>query len=229
MKLLHAAHVPEGDGPFPTIIALHGWGANALDLLGLAPILHGGRALVLCPQGPLGLADPQSRVVIGHGWFQITTGRPPDPLEFAQASGELREWIDEAIAKYPVDRDHVVLLGFSQGGVMAYDLFLRDPRRFAGLAVLSSWLPPDLVPALAPSEAMKGRPVLVMHGTSDPMVPAESAREARDRLLPLGLAVTLREFEMGHEISPEALRALLEWFEDKAFGMIRQSLIIPGS
>ena len=78
MKLLHAAHVPEGDGPFPTIIALHGWGANALDLLGLAPILHGGRALVLCPQGPLGLADPQSRIVIGHGWYPITraAGRP---------------------------------------------------------------------------------------------------------------------------------------------------------
>ena len=34
---------------------------------------------------------------------------------------------------------------------------------------------------------------------------------------------------MGHEISPEALRALLEWFEDKVFGMIRPSLIIPGS
>ena len=49
----------------------------------------------------------------------------------------------------------------------------------------------------------------------------DRAQEARDRLLPLGLAVTLREFEMGHEISAEALRALLEWFEDKVFGMIR--------
>ncbi len=230
MKLLHAAHVPEGDGPFPTIIAIHGWGANALDLLGLAPILHGGRALVLCPQGPLGLADPQTRVVIGHGWFPMSGGgRPPDPLEFATASGELREWLDEALAKYPVDRNHIVLLGFSQGGAMAYDLFLRDPARFAGLAALSTWLPPEVADAIRPSEVMKGRPVLVMHGTTDPMVPAESAREARDQLLPLGFAVTMREFEMGHEISPEALRALLEWFEDKVFGMIRPSLIIPGS
>ncbi len=229
MKLLHAAHVPEGDGPFPTIIAIHGWGANALDLLGLAPILHGGRALVLCPQGPLGLADPQTRIVVGHGWFPMARGASPDPLEFATASGELREWLDEAIAKYPVDRDHLVLLGFSQGGAMAYDLFLRDPARFAGLAALSTWLPAEVVPSLASNDAMKGRPVLVMHGSADPMVPAESAREARDRLLPLGLSVTLREFEMGHEISPEALRALLEWFEDKVFGMIRPSLIIPGS
>jgi phospholipase/carboxylesterase len=228
MKLLHTAHVPEGDGPFPTIIALHGWGANALDLLGLAPILHGGRALVLCPQGSLGLADPQSRTLIGHGWFPISSGRALDPLEFATAAGELREWVDEAIARYPVDRDHVVLLGFSQGGVMAYDLFLREPGRFAGLAALSSWLQPEVMPTATPDEAFKGRPVLIMHGTNDPMIPVDRAQEARDRLLPLGLAVTLREFEMGHEISAEALRALLEWFEDKVFGMIRPSLIIPG-
>ena len=53
MKLLHTAHVPAGDGPFPTIIALHGWGASAHDLFGLAPILDAGRSLVLCPQGPV--------------------------------------------------------------------------------------------------------------------------------------------------------------------------------
>ena len=229
MKLLHTAYVPEGDGPFPTIIAIHGWGASALDLLGLAPILHGGRTLVLCPQGPLGLADPQSRVVIGHGWFPISTGRPPDPLEFAQSAGELRDWVDEAFAKYPIDRDHVALLGFSQGGSMAFDLFLRDAERYAGLASLSSWLPPDLMDRVKPSEAMKGRPVLLMHGSADPMVPPGRAQEARDALLPLGLSVSLREFDMGHEISPEALRALIEWFEDKVFAMIRPSLIIPGA
>jgi phospholipase/carboxylesterase len=229
MKLLHTAHVPEGDGPFPTIIAIHGWGASALDLLGLAPILHGGRALVLCPQGPLGLADPQTRIVIGHGWFPLAQGRPPDPLEFAQSTGELREWVDEALAKYPIDRNHVTLLGFSQGGAMAFDLFLRNPERYAGLAALSTWLPPEMVESAKANEAFKGRPVLLMHGAQDPMVPAERAREARDALLPLGLAVTLREFEMGHEISPEALRALLEWFEDKVFAMIRPGLIIPGA
>ena len=37
MDLLYTAHVPPGDGPFPTILALHGWGASGHDLLGLAP------------------------------------------------------------------------------------------------------------------------------------------------------------------------------------------------
>jgi len=219
MDLLHTAHVPAGDGPFPTVIALHGWGASAHDLIGLAPILHGGEALVLCPQGPLVLQIAPG--MAGYGWFPIASGRPPDPLEFARASRGLGEFIDQACARYPVDRRHVVLLGFSQGGVMAYDLFLRDPSRYAGLAALSSWLPADLARAVAPNEALKGRPVLVMHGTQDPMIPIERARESRDALLPFGLSLSYREFDMAHEISPDALRTLVGWLEDKVLGLIQ--------
>jgi phospholipase/carboxylesterase len=219
MRLLHTAHIPEGDGPFPTVVALHGWGASAHDLIGLAPVLHGGRALVLCPQGPLALQIAPG--MLGYGWFPIASGRPPDPLEFARASRVLEEFLDEAVAYHPVDRRHLVLLGFSQGGVLAYDLFLRAPERFAGLAALSSWLPADLARKFQPADAHKGRPVLVMHGTQDPMIGVERGRESRDALLPFGLSVTYREYEMGHEISPEALRALLEWLEEKVLGLIR--------
>jgi phospholipase/carboxylesterase len=219
MDLLHTAHVPAGDGPFPTVIAIHGWGASAHDLIGLAPILHGGEALVICPQGPFALQVAPG--MAGYGWFPLASGRPPDPLEFARASRSLGEFIEAACARYPVDRRHLVLLGFSQGGVMAYDLFLRDPTRYAGLAALSSWLPGDLARIVPASEAHKGRPVLVMHGTQDPMIPIERARESRDALLPLGVALSYREFDMAHEISPDALRALIGWLEDKVLGLIQ--------
>ena len=53
MDLFHTLQHPAGPGPHPTIIALHGWGANAHDLFGLAPHLLGGEALVVCPQGPI--------------------------------------------------------------------------------------------------------------------------------------------------------------------------------
>jgi phospholipase/carboxylesterase len=222
MNLVHTAYVPEGDGPFPTILAIHGFGASAHDLLGLAPYLRGGEALMLCPQGPVGVGMPdRPGVVVGWAWFPLTGGGALDPDEFERASRALSTFVDEALERYPVDRRKVLLLGFSQGGVMAYDLFLRRPERFAGLAALSSWLPPALVERVPPSEALQGAPVLVVHGAKDPMIPVERAQESRDALLGTGVSLTYREFEMGHEISTDALRTLVEWIEQKVFGLIQ--------
>jgi phospholipase/carboxylesterase len=215
MDLLYAAHVPAGDGPFPTVLALHGWGANAHDLLGLAPLLHGGRALVLCPQGPV--AVPTGGGSYGYGWFPLTPGAPPDVAAFERGAGLLRAFLDGALERYPIDRQKIVPIGFSQGGVMAYDLALRDPGRFAGIGALSSWLPGVLAETFVKAPEHEGFPVLVVHGTEDPMLDVGKARESRELLRPLGVALTYREFGMGHEIRPEALRVILKWLDEKAF------------
>jgi len=222
MNLVHTAYVPEGDGPFPTILAIHGFGASAHDLLGLAPYLRGGEALMVCPQGSVGVGLPdRPGVVVGWAWFPLASGRPPEASELGRATRELEAFVDQAFERYPVDRRKVLLIGFSQGGVMAYDLFLRQPERFAGLAALSSWLPTELAAQASPSEAHKNLPVLVMHGSEDPMIPVERAQESRDALLSYGVSLTYRELGMGHEISPDALRTLVEWIEQKVFGLIQ--------
>ncbi|HEV7516782.1 MAG TPA: alpha/beta hydrolase-fold protein [Thermoanaerobaculia bacterium] len=214
MELLYAAHVPAGDGPFPLILAIHGWGANAQDLLGLAALLHGGRALVLCPQGPI--AMPVGGGNYGYGWFPLNAGGPPDVAAFKRGADALRAFVDGAVARYPVEPRKIVPIGFSQGGVMAYDLALRDPDRFAGLAALSSWLPGLLAETLPKTPAHAGFPVLVVHGTRDPMLDVEKARESRELLRPFDVALTYREFDMGHEIRPEALRVIVKWLDEKA-------------
>ena len=225
MELHYTAHVPAGDGPFPTVVALHGWGASAHDLIGLAPGLHGGRALVLCPQGRVAFridAGPgQGPPTVGYGWFPLASGRPPDPEEFEKGAAALRAFLAQAEAAYPIDRQRLVLLGFSQGGTLAYDLALREPERFAGIAALSSWLPPALVAGLTPSEAHASLPALLIHGSDDPMIPAALGRESRDALLKLGVPTVFREYSMGHEISPEALRQLVEWLEEKVLSPIQ--------
>ncbi len=218
MELLHTAHVPSGDGPFPTILALHGWGASAHDLIGLAPILNGGKCLVLCPQGPTAVEIGPN--MVGYGWFPLSSGRPPDPEEFARGFQSLNHFVDQAFEHYPIDSNHFVLLGFSQGGVMAYEMMLREPERYAGLAALSSWLPQDLAAAHPPRPEHESKPVLVMHGTEDPMIPIERGRESRDTLLPYGVNISFREYPMGHEINPDALRALVEWLDDKVVNLI---------
>lgn len=213
MNLLYTAHVPAGDGPFPAIIALHGWGASAHDLLGLAPMLHGGRALVLCPQGPV--AVPFGGGQYGYGWFPLRPGQPTEADAFRRGGEALREFVGRALDRYPIDRGKVVVAGFSQGGVMAYDLVLREPSRFAGLAALSSWLPAPLIEGLKKLPEHEGLPALVVHGTRDDRIEVERARESREALRPFGVAMTYREFEMGHEIRPEALQVLLRWLDEK--------------
>jgi phospholipase/carboxylesterase len=211
-SLLYAAHVPEGED-LPAVIALHGWGANAHDLLGLAPALFDGKAMVICPQGPVRV--PFGGGAYGYGWFPLLPGAGADPAAFAAGVDKLRSFLDEVLPRYPIDLKRTVVLGFSQGGMMAYELALREPKRFAGLVALSSWFPPQLAETLTPSPEHEGLPVLVMHGTLDPTLPVDRARESREALRPFGVGLTYREFEMGHEIRQDALRVLVRWLDER--------------
>lgn len=213
MILEHAIFEPAGDGPHPTILALHGWGANAQDLLGLAPYLCGGRFLVICPQGPLTV--PLGPHAVGYGWFPLTMGRPPDVPALLSARDQLRAFLDGALKRYPIDRKKLVVLGFSQGGVTAYALALAEPERFAGLAVLSSWLPKELVSLFSEAEAKPLPPILVQHGSLDELVEIARARDSIETLRGLTPQVTYREYDMGHEIGPKSLADLTAWLEEK--------------
>ncbi|HEX3525660.1 MAG TPA: alpha/beta hydrolase-fold protein [Thermoanaerobaculia bacterium] len=217
-SLLYTAHVPERENlpavpAVPAIIALHGWGAGAHDLLGLAPSLHDGKVLMLCPQGPVELNVGGG--MKGYGWFPLVPGQPVDPAVFEASANRLRDFLDEVTPKYSIDPRRTVVAGFSQGGVMAYELALRDPKRFAGLAALSSWFPEPLVESLPKLPEHEGFPVLVMHGTQDTMLPVEQARASREALRPFGVSITYREFDMAHEIRPDALRVLLRWLDER--------------
>lgn len=219
MDLLHTAHVPPGEGPFPAILCLHGWGASAHDLFSLAPILHGGGAVVLCPQGPLALIDPEHRVPVGYGWWDIQKGH--DPEAFAKAVSEVSSFLDEAMERYPIDPRKIVAMGFSQGGVLAYDLALSDSSRFAALVALSSWLPDEVDAAIPSQPGLENFPALVIHGAEDPMIPLERAQQSREKLMARGVNVHYREYPMQHEISHEALTELVRWLEEKVFNLIQ--------
>lgn len=220
MQLVHAVHEPAGDGPHPTVIALHGWGANALDLLGLAPHLGGGRYLVLCPQGPIEV--PIGPGMSGYGWFPISMGAPPDAAAFARANAALDAFVDASLRRYPVATDRVALLGFSQGGVMAFAQALRPRVRLAAVAALSTWFAPGLFDADS-APRLDGLPVLVQHGANDEMIPVARGRESVERLRALGADVTYREYEMGHEINGASLGDLVGFLDAR----LRSPLILP--
>jgi phospholipase/carboxylesterase len=212
MHLIHAIFEPRGDGPHPTILALHGRGANALDLLGLAPYLCGGNCLVLCPQAPLQIPlGPQSPV--GYAWFPSSGGGPPDMTAIQAAHEALQGFLDAAQARYPCDPRRLVILGFSQGGVMAYRLGLAQPERFAALVALSTWLPAAVLDSAPDLAAAQQLPIMIQHGSRDELIEVGRARQSVEALRPRNPAVTYREYDMGHEISARSLMELSAWLQ----------------
>ncbi|MGH7962145.1 MAG: alpha/beta hydrolase [Candidatus Binatia bacterium] len=218
MNLIHTIFEPQGPGPHPTLLTLHGWGANALDLLALAPYLCGGQFLVLCPQGPLQV--PLGGAAVGYGWFPITMGGPLDLNAVVAAREELRTFLADALQRYPIDAKKLALLGFSQGGVMAYSLGLGEPQRFAAVAALSSWLPQDLLSAQPDVPATEQLPVLIQHGSKDELVDVGRARQSVETLRNLRVPVTYREYDMGHQISAQSLGDLVTWLQEKVLSPI---------
>ncbi|WP_298261892.1 alpha/beta fold hydrolase [uncultured Litoreibacter sp.] len=156
----HIQTPDKGSTPVPAVIFLHGAGGKGTGILRMGgPILERGYAVI----GPNGLKRPNSR--FGSGWsFHPDFTQQRDELEF------IRAVIDDAVAQHGVDRDNILLGGFSIGGSMASYLACEAPdlaRAFAPVAG-SFWRPH---PAL---DACSG-PVKLLHthGWRDTTVPLE--------------------------------------------------------
>lgn len=213
MELIHTLYEPAGKGPHPTILTLHGRGASAFDLLSLAPYLCGGRFLIICPQGPF--ETPIGPEATGYAWYPMSMGGPPDIGSTLVSRQRLQQFLDDCLAHYPIDAKKLAILGFSQGGVVAYSLALANPDRFAALAALSSWLPPELVPHLSLGSSAQTLRTLIQHGTQDSMIEVDRARQSVETLRQARIPLTYREYEMGHEIRPRSLADLSAWLDEK--------------
>lgn len=202
-------HPSGGDGLLPTIVAFHGHGAHGQDLMGLAPFLGGGRSLLLFPEAQY-LLQPGA---LSYTWFASSGDLRRTPEEFERVIGLIRDFIDEALTKYGGDPNRVALLGFSQGGSIAYRLGLGEPERWRGVAALSTWLPEEAEAAghAADPAGIAALPMLIQHGTQDPQITLDRARDSKTRLEALGAKPDYREYPMAHQIGNGSLRDLALW------------------
>ena len=213
MELLHCVYEPPGEGLHPTVLALHGRGANAMDLLGLAPQLAGGAFRVICPQAPLEVELGPG--MTGYAWFPMSPGGDIDTAAFLSARDRLRTFLDQCAERYGLEGHKLAVLGFSQGGGMAYSLGLSEPDRFAGMCILSSWLREGTLAALGVADRVDSLPTLVHHGKRDEVIELERAKLSIALLEKLRVPVEYREYDMGHEITSRSLADLSGWLVEK--------------
>lgn len=194
----------------PTLILLHGRGANAHDLLPLAPELGRDDLLAIAPQAPFELGGAFG---VGYAWYHLKAIGEPDAASYAESLAALETFLDAAIEGYPVDPARVFLLGFSQGTVMALALARRSPDRIAGIVALSGYLTDPSDPSEA--RALAGTPVFVGHGSQDEIFPIEVGRQTRDRLTEGGAQVSYHEYPAGHTITPAELADVRRWLQER--------------
>mgnify|MGYP006077726131 FL=1 len=209
--LTHAVYSPKNssDASLPTIILLHGYGAHGLDLLPLAPHLCGGNALIICPQAPHTVSAPAGYQTPSNNqmftWEQRDEYGEKIEGDIDEMVSVLESFIPAALNKYAAKEEKVALVGFSQGGSLAYRLAFSNQITTSAVAALSTWLPDNIEQIKAlPSDL----PILIQHGTEDPMVDIERGRESYKRLNDLNVNVTMKEYSMQHEINQDSISDL---------------------
>jgi phospholipase/carboxylesterase len=192
----------------PLLLLLHGYGSNEADLFGLAPYTDR-RFLVVSARAPYVL-DAGS-----YAWFNLTfteRGIVSDMEEAERSLARLSQFVGELGEAYEFDAGRVYLMGFSQGAMLALGAALTEPERVAGVVAMSGRLSAGALEGkMAAPEALEGLPVFITHGTYDPMIPVEGARQTREALSKLPIALTYREYPMAHEVSLESLRDISAW------------------
>ena len=194
---------------YPLVIMLHGFGATMADLAGLAPAINSTGYVYACPNAPIAFD-----LGLGHAGYGWTSPRGQStPEEAASAETLLGGFFDEVFEQFQIEPGRAVLLGFSQGGGMAYRCGLERDDTFAGLVALSATLPdPDELQARLPES--RTQPIFIAHGLSDPLVPTETALTARRFLGGVGYSPAYHEYDMAHEISVEVLNDLVPWLAE---------------
>ena len=202
---------------YPTLILLHGRGADATDLLQLANELNVGNFLILAPQAPYTFGTPFG---MGYAWYEMDTDGDPDPASLQPSLAQVHGFLESISAGYPVDVDRVFLVGFSQGALMSLTTGLKHPNRLAGVIALSGYLPASI--DLADRAGLKQLSVFLGHGVSDTIIPVANGREARDRLMAAGAEVTYREYPAPHTITSAEVQDIQDWIEQRLDMVPRQ-------
>ena len=210
---MHAVWTPAGNGPYPTLIALHGHGAHCQDLAPMAPMLANGQLQVICPQAEFRLEGAPYSYAPMFTWMRRGANDRPIDGELERVAGALSKFIDQICDRYDVDTERMALMGFSQGGFLAYRLALSEPHRWRGAAMLSTWLSDEAADDVHADAA--DLPLLVQHGTNDPLVEIDRGRNSRDRLQAMRMSLDYREYPMQHEIGRDSMHDLSVWLTDR--------------
>ncbi|HTP90527.1 MAG TPA: prolyl oligopeptidase family serine peptidase [Xanthobacteraceae bacterium] len=190
------------------VVFLHGYGADGNDLIdiGRAWQQYLPQAAFVSPHAP----EPCGQAPTGRQWFPLTFRDENERwIGVNKAAPVLDRFLDSELARHKLPPSALMLVGFSQGTMMALHVGLRRAAPPAAIVGYSGLL---VVPADGDAQSfaagIKSRPpVLLVHGDRDDLIPPQALFQAAQGLAALGVPV---EWHLspgtGHGIDAEGLR-----------------------
>ncbi len=171
----------------PPLLLLHGTGGDENDLIELGRMVAPEAALL----------SPRGKVLEGGmpRFFRRLAEGVFDEQDVERRANELADFVSEAREAYSLPAP--IALGFSNGANIAAATLLLRPDALAGAVLIRAMVPLSQHPAAD----LTGKPVLILSGAMDPMVPADNAARLAALLSASGACVQHRTLPSGHGLS----------------------------
>lgn len=195
----------------PVIIWMHGLGADANDMRGLADALAFNQIVthhfLEAPIRPVTLFQKMP----ARAWYDLDPAMPRHSQDWS-STHESEQTIHQAI-QAQIDNgtpsEKIFLAGFSQGAAMALFAGLRSEYRLGGIIALSGYLP---WPDKCPTQQSK-IPIFIGIGHQDEMVKPEWTQHSIDWLVENHFnRLTIQYYSMGHSVCIEEIKDIATWF-----------------
>ncbi len=215
MHILPAVELeyPKGCDVNASIIWLHGLGADGNDFAPIVPQLQLPKSLGIRFVFP---HAPSIPVTINNGyvmpaWYdikQLDVDRHLDLEQLKKSAQRVHALIAREIER-GVSSDRIILAGFSQGGAVSYEAALSYPSKLAGIMALSTYFP--TASSVEIQAVQKQIPILICHGSYDPVVQENLGIASKMALETLGFHPEYKTYPMEHAVCPQEISDIAEW------------------
>jgi predicted esterase len=192
--LMGGASLESGAG---VLIAIHGRGAGAEDIMALAREIAPPDVTILAPQAA------------GNTWYPYAFLEPRERNEpFLSSALRIVADLVAQVDEHGIPPERVALMGFSQGACLALEAAARNARRYAGIMGFSGGLIGLPGTSFDFAGSLESTPVFLGCSDVDPHIPKERVEESAVALDRLGAAVDVRLYRgMGHTVNRDELEA----------------------
>lgn len=192
----------------PLLIMMHGYGSDENDLFSFANELPE-ELLIISVKAPYAMQPS------GNAWYTINfdaeKGKWNDKEQAKSSRDLIAKFIDEAIEAYPVNKDNITLLGFSQGSILSYGVALNYPEKVKNIIALSGYIYHDILPEDIKNKDYSNLDFYCSHGSVDQVIPVDWARQTAPFLEGLNIKHAYAEFPVGHGVAPQNFYGLKDW------------------